>query len=337
MEGKKYFLLILFTLSIFIVAACQRKEEKPISQERAVSNLHFIDKSVEKNAKAIQSAPSFPKIEKLEIRYCDIKNKKIYISFSKNSQELYWLPIDIDSSFKYNLTNQTDEDIIYLGKFKLHSVDELTLSFMSIYSMDESTHNYNNIFNDFYFTPEAVNLVIQKSDNFIDSTYNALIIGFYEGSGDFFEYKIYGYKNNTIKILYEPVAPIQNGSIYAINNQIYEFENLHASLLQWENQQVKVFPLRKTPLIDLQDGDAVLKYKIQDNNELIAPAKISVPISAKLILIQEGDGIDIQLNYDDQYFSQNLNQLIPKKKGSTTIMLESELGEIQKRISVIIR
>jgi len=70
---------------------------------------------------------------------------------------------------------------------------------------------------------------------------------------------------------------------------------------------------------------------------LQAPSKVIVPFSAKLQIIQNGLDPSIQIIYDDRYFSQNLNQLIPKKKGSTKIALESEFGEIQKQISVIIK
>lgn len=279
----------------------------------------------------------FPIIEKLEVRYCDIKNKKIYFSFSKNSSEIFWAPIEIDSSFKYNLTNQNEEDIIYLGKFKLHQSEQMQISFVSIYTMDPSKNEYLNIFNDFYFTPDPTNLIIKKSNYFIDSTYDALIVGFYEGSGAFFDYKIYGFNDNTIKILYEPLAPIQNGSIYAANYQIYEFENLFTTLLYWENGQVKSLPLRKTPLIDFQQGDIVLEYKIRDDYGIDAPSKVVVQSGARLQLIQNGDASSIEIVYDDQFFTQNYNQLIPKRKGTTTINFSSEFGEIEKQISVIIK
>jgi hypothetical protein len=278
-----------------------------------------------------------PTIEKLVIRYCDIKNKKIYISFSKNTQEIYWLPINIDSSFNYNLTQQNKEDIIYLGKFRLRPAESVQFSFMSIYSMNQSRGEYNNIYNDFYFAPDPSNLKIFKANYFIDSIFNALIVGFYEGSGNFFEYKIYGYKDSTIKTLYEPAAPIQNGFIYATNYQIYEFENLFTSLLYWEKDRVKSIPLRKTPLIDFEEGDVALEYKINDDYTLQAPSKVIVPLTAKLQIIQNGLDPSIQIIYDDQFFSQNLNELIPKKKGTTKIAFESEFGEIQKQISVVIK
>ncbi len=299
--------------------------------------MKFIDNSITQNAKALQSTSLMHPIEKLVVRYCDIKNRKIYISFSKNAYEIYWLPINIDSSFYYNLTRQDKEDIIYLGKFRLHSAELVQFSFMSIYSFNPATQEYNNIFNDFYFTSDPSNLKIYNANYFIDSTYNALIVGFFEGSGNFFEYKIYGFKDSTIKTLYEPAAPIQNGSIYATDYQIYEFENLFTTLLYWENNLIKSIPLRKTPLIDFEEGDVALEYKINEDYTLQAPSKVIVPFSAKLQIIQNGLDPSIQIIYDDRYFSQNLNQLIPKKKGSTKIALESEFGEIQKQISVIIK
>jgi hypothetical protein len=203
--------------------------------------------------------------------------------------------------------------------------------------MNPNENEYENIFNDFYFTNDPTNFNIAISNYLIDSTYNALIIGYNEGSGDFFEYKIYGFKDKTIKVLYEPPAPIQNGSVYASNYYVYEFENLSASLIFWENNQMKSIPLRKTPLIDLREGDAILMYKSNNEYEVQAPSRINVPLSSKLQLIQNGIGQSLQIVFDNQFFSQNYNQLIPKKKGTTNIMLESEFGEIEKQITVVIK
>lgn len=316
--------------------SCKKQDDGKSVKNSQPGKLQFADNSIIKQAKDLRSSNMFPEIEKLEVRYCDIKNKKIYFSLRKNSPEIFWAPINIDSSFKYNLTNQNEEDIIYLGKFKLHQSEQMQISFVSIYSMNPSKNEYSNIFNDFYFTPDPTNFIIKKSNYFIDSTYNALIIGFNEGSGDFFEYKIYGFNDNTIKILYEPHSPIQNGTIYSANHQIYEFENLSTSLLYWENNQVKSLPLRKTLLIDLREGDAVLEYKINDEYEIQAPSRINVSSSGKLQLVQNGYGQSISVAYDDQFFEHIYNQLIPKKKGTTTIMLESEFGEIEKQITVVI-
>lgn len=329
------FILIMISLVLFI-SSCEKENKNKFSpeQKERVVVIHPFDSSMALNAKELNSNVNIKITTDFEIVYFSNDKQKIYIQIPK-SKDIFYTNCEIDTSFYINLLKQENSEIIYRGTFSLPSVNNLKFTFFAINMYNKETGKYQNIFNDYFLLDNSSMLNFEKSDDFVYNWYNALICSYKEGSGDFLDFKLYGFLNNKFEVLYEPLAPLENGYFLSDSTGIYLLSNYNATKLKWTGDSLSVENLLETPLLNFKEGDQILRIE-ELKNGIKSPKFLILSQNAILHISLKGFKEDIKINFDDNFWTRNFNQLIPKKKGLTKIWITDSFKQILKQIKIII-
>ncbi len=326
---------IFISFSFFFVACESNKNKEPEKLGSQIIELHTIDTTKLKDAKELTGQFPFKITSNFSIAYFSSSKKEIYLKLDTHKNIYFYTKCEIDTAFEADLLNLYKKQIIYRGSFSLPGDPVVKLTFIAINVYYPKDGTYRNLFNDYVLAEKSQDLHFEVADDFIEDEYGALICSYKEGSGDYLDFKIYGLNKNKFSEIYEPYSPLENGYIRADSGKIFSISNLTANKLSWVDDSVRVEQLKETPLIDFNEGDKILKIEFQ-NDKIITPKLIIISQDAVLHLLQKGENSEYQINYDDDFWDRNFNQLIPKKKGITSITIENTFHGIEKRIKILI-
>lgn len=326
---------IIFNILVFLYS-CEKQNEKnhsPENQPRVIE-IHTFDTTLLSDAKELNSNVKIKITTDFDIVYFSNQSNKIFIKIPK-SKELYYTNCIIDSSFYFNLLKQSNDEIIFRGTFSLPSINNIQFTFFAINIYNKEKGTYQNLFNDYFLLDKSSILKFDVVNDFVYNWYNALICSYKEGSGDFLEFKIYGFRKNKFDLLYEPMAPLENGYFLSDSSGIYLLSNYKATKLNWLGDSIKVENLNETPLLNFKEGDQVLRIE-ELNDGIKAPKFLILSENSVLHISVKDFKEDIKINFDDAFWTRNFNQLIPKKQGLTRIWITDSFKQILKQIKIII-
>ncbi len=334
----KILILVLFSL---IYLSCENENNKRSSEKEELNQeLKFSPKFKVENCYDNDFNLSFDILEDLQIRYYDFENKLLFFNSKKTSDSIFYANTTIDTSFFANITSTEFPDKVYIGTFFPTKHKKVGLTFISIYSFSKDEEKYENSFNSFYLLDNSTFINCEVIGQMINGK-DCIIASYYEGSGNFLEFDIIGKLTNKIQEITPDLTPIDDGEIWIDSGKVFLLESLTAKLINWneKNKKLEIMQLDSIPIFNYRTGDKIINFDYS-NNEIKSKYKIVVLDWTSIIhLNSKNIPFDFysRIQYDSEFFEKKFNQLIPKRKGVTTLLLlDDSFGILYEKIKIII-
>lgn len=334
----KILILLLFSLIYF---SCENENQKRSPEKEGKDEeLTFLPKIKVENCYDNNFNLSFDILEDLQIRYFDFDKKFLFFNSKKNKDSIFYANTTIDTAFFARLTNNEFPDKVYIGTFFPTKHKKVELTFISIYSFLKDNEKYENSFNTFYLLDNSTFINCEVIEQMINGK-DCIIASYYEGSGNFLEFDIIGKYANKIQEITPDLAPIDDGEIWIDSSKVFLLESLSAKFIKWdnENQKLEIIQLDSIPIFNYRTGDKIITFEFI-NNEIKSKYKIVVLDWTSIIhLNAKNIPFDFysRIQYDPEFFEKKFNQLIPKRKGVTTIyLLDDSFDILYEKIKIII-
>ncbi|GEM_PF-1198928 len=340
MKSRIFKILILVLFSLIYLSCENESKKKSPEKEELNQELVFTPKFKVENCYDNDFNLSFDILEDLQIRYFDFEKKLLFFNSKKTSDSIFYANTTIDTSFFANITSKEFPDKIYIGTFFPTKHKKVELTFISIYSFAKDEEKYENSFNSFYLLDNSTFLNCEVIEQMIDEK-DCIIASYYEGSGNFLEFEIIGKLDNEIQEITPDLAPIDDGEIWIDSGKVFLLESLTAKYIKWNDQsrKLELMQLDTIPIFNYRTGDKIINFDYS-NNEIKSKYKIVVLDWASIIhLNAKNIPFDFysRIQYDADFFEKKFNQLIPKRKGVTTLLLLDDSFDIlYEKIKIII-
>lgn len=334
-------LFLIIILSTIFLITCSKKESSKTLTDNNLIELNLFDQNKLKNSLELSSNTHLNHFTNFKIVYFDSQNQTLYLELDNQPNVYFFTKCMIDSVMEFNLLGSTKPELVYYGKFTFISPNYGNFAFLAFNYHEESKNVYQNYFNDYLSLDDVSSLDFALCEKFIDNKFNALLVSYSEGTGNYLDYRIYGLDQKTFSLLSEPTAPLENGLFAIDSNAIYLMEGMNTTKLIYQNHKILSESLNFTPIFNEKNNDRVLEIKIENDGKITYPKFIVMNSDASLHLSLKNStnnaGNDIDFNFDHSFWDRNFNTLIPKESGVTNINLENSDKIILGRVRVIVR